>query len=131
MLLDETAVMCSSVKGVSKARFAFGELESRLPSLRGRKCFGHYNPDIDEYRACVGIVEGDPKPEAIGFREWRIPGGRCVYEKICDWNRNIKLIGPTFERMIQENIRIIDWSRPMLEFYKSLNELRLLVPVTS
>ncbi|HZY94318.1 MAG TPA: hypothetical protein VFE98_05570 [Candidatus Bathyarchaeia archaeon] len=60
------------------------QLESKLTSLRGRKFFGHFNPDTDEYRACVAIVDGDPKPEAIGFSKWRIPGGKYVYEKIND-----------------------------------------------
>ena len=62
--------------------------------------------------------------------KWTIPKGKNVYEKIMDWNGKISLIGPTMEKLIKQNNALIDWSRPILEFYKSQNELRLLVPVT-
>lgn len=130
MIFDETIVMYSSVQGVSNARSAFDKLESKLASLRGRKFYGYYDPDTEEYRACVEIVSGDPQPESVGLQKWIIPKGKYVYEKIMDWNGKIDLIGPTMEKLIKQNHALIDWSRPILEFYKSLNELRLMIPVT-
>jgi len=147
MLLDETELMYVSVQGVSNARGAFDKLESKLPDLKGRKFYGYlkgrkfygylkgrkfygyFNPDTDEYRACVATAAEDPRPETIGLQQWTIPKGLYTYEKIEDWNSKKHLIAPAFERMIRENSGVIDWSRPILEFYKSMNELRLLVPV--
>jgi len=131
ILLDETELMYLSVKGVSNAPGAFAKLESKLPSLKGRKFYGYFNPDSDEYRACVARTAEDPRPETIGLQQWTVPRGLYTYEKIDDWNSKKHLIASTFEKMIKENESIVDWSRPILEFYKSMNEMRLLVPVTN
>jgi hypothetical protein len=130
MVLDETELMYVSVQGVSNARGAFDKLESKLPGLKGRKFYGYFNPDTDEYRACVARKAEDSRPETIGLRQWTIPKGLYTYERIEDWNSKKDLIAATFERMIRENDDVIDWARPILEFYKSMNGLRLLVPVT-
>lgn len=130
MVLEETNVMFSSMQGVSNARPAFEKLESKLSTLRARKFFGYYNPETEEYRACVAIITGDPEPESLGLKKWTIPEGKYIYEKIMDWTGKISLIGPTMEKLIEQNNALIDWSRPILEFYKSQNELRLLIPVT-
>jgi hypothetical protein len=98
--------------------------------LKGRKFYGYFNPDTNEYRACVARTAEDLPPETIDLKPWIIPKGLYTYEKIEDWNGKKHLIAPAFERMIKENENVIDWSRPILEFYKSMNELRLLVPVT-
>ncbi len=129
MLLDETELMYVSIQGVSNARGAFDKLESKLPSLKARKFYGYFNPDTDEYRACVVRTTEDPRSETMGLQQWTVPKGLYTYEKIEDWNRKKHMIAPAFERMIRENNSVIDWSRPILEFYKSMNELRLLVPV--
>ena len=129
MSLDETELMYVSVQGIASARGAFDKLESKLPGLKGRKFYGYFNPDTDEYRACVARTAEDPQAEMIGLQHWTIPKGMYTYEKIEDWHSKKHLIAPAFERMIKENSGVIDWSRPILEFYKSMNELRLLVPV--
>jgi len=129
MMLDETELMYVSVQGISNAPRAFDKLESKLPSLKGRKFYGYFNPDTDEYRACVATAAEDPRPETIGLQQWTIPKGSYAYEKSEDWDSKKQLIGPTFERMIKESTSVIDWSRPIVEFYKSMTELRLLVPV--
>ena len=63
IILEETVVMFISVQGVSNARAAFEKLESKLTTLRGRKFFGYYSPETEEYRASVAIISGDPEPE--------------------------------------------------------------------
>src|SRR5437879_1888010 len=117
--------------GYLKGRKFYGYLKGRkfYGYLKGRKFYGYFNPDTDEYRACVATAAEDPRPETIGLQQWTIPKGLYTYEKIEDWNSKKHLIAPAFERMIRENSGVIDWSRPILEFYKSMNELRLLVPV--
>jgi len=96
--------------------------------LKGHKFYGHFNPDIDEYGACVARAAEDHRPKTIGLQQWTIPKGFYTYEKIDEWNSK-KHLSATFERMIKENNGIMDLSRPILEFYKSMNEVRLLVPI--
>lgn len=129
MVFNETNVMYFSLQGIGNARLAFDHLESKLSSLHGRKFFGYYDPDTEEYRACVEITPEDPSPEKIGLRKWIIPPGKYVYEKILQWSGKTNSIGPTIEKLIRENRGIVDFSRPILEYYKSLNELRIMVPV--
>jgi hypothetical protein len=72
--LEDISAMCVVAKdGPSGARAAFDELESKLPSLRGRKFYGTYHDG--EYRACVAMNEGDA-PHAMKLITWVIPGGR-------------------------------------------------------
>ena len=131
MMFDETTVMYVSTKGATNARAAFDRLESKLPSLKGRKFYGYFDPETEEYRACAAVIEGDRDPEALDLAKWIIPKGKYLYEKIYHWNRKTDLIAPTFQRLIKENSGIIDFSRPLLEYYKSSRELRLLIPVSS
>src|SRR5256885_17180388 len=77
--LEDISVMCVVAKGgPSGARAAFDELESKLPSLRGRKFYGSYHEG--EYRACVAMHEGDA-PHAMKFRQWVITRGRDLRGK--------------------------------------------------
>lgn len=75
-----------------------------------------------------GEDSGRSSTKTIGLQQWTIPKGFYTYEKIDEWN-NKKHLSATFERMIKENNGIMDLSRPILEFYKSMNEVRLLVPI--
>src|SRR5207245_2099201 len=61
--LEDISVMRVVAKGgPSGARAAFDEVESKLPSLRGRKFYGTYHEG--EYRASVAMNEGDT-PHAL------------------------------------------------------------------
>jgi len=37
----------------------FATLESKLQNLQRRKMFGFYDPETDEYRACVALADTD------------------------------------------------------------------------
>ena len=86
--LEDISVMRVVAKGgPSGARAAFDELESKLPSLRGRKFYGTYHEG--EYRACVAMNEGD-SPHAMELITWVIPGGRYLREKVDDWEQKVE-----------------------------------------
>lgn len=129
-ILPETILMYCSVKGVANAKTAFVKLESALPTLRGRRFYGYYDPDTEEYRACVEMISADPDPATHGFEKWTVPAGPYVYEKIMDWQSKTSTIASVVQKLIEDNKPKIDWSRPILEHYRALNELRIMLPVT-
>ncbi len=127
--LEDIEVMYVLSKGgVSGAKEAFDKLESKLPSLRKRKFYGVLKggPQEGEFRACVAIMEGD-NPSFWGLDTWTIPGGKYARRKIKDWERNLELVGPTFESMAEEYEH--DSTRPKIEFYRSQRDLILFLPI--
>ena len=127
IIFPQTVLLYQSVKGVENARVAFGRLEATLASLRGRKFYGYFNPETGEYRACVAKVTGDP--DSVG-QAWELPAGKYVYEKITDWQMKLATIAPTVEKLIKEHRSRVDWTRPILEYYRSTVELRVMVPIS-
>ena len=122
--LEAISVMCVVAKdGPSGARAAFDELESKLPSLRGRKFYGTYHEG--EYRACVAVREGDD-PSAMKLGTWIIPGGRYLRVKVDDWEQKVATLASVFESMART--RQVDRTRPSIEVYRSQRELLLLLP---
>ena len=87
---------------VEQAPIAFRQLETELPSLKGRKFYGVIIGD--EYRACVAIDQNSDV-SSLPFPTWSIPGGRCIRGKIPDWEKNIHLIGQSHS--IIDRFRII------------------------
>ncbi len=112
--------------GPQGAREAFDKLEARLPSLRGRKFYGTYH--AGEYRACVARQPGDD-PLVYGLDTWMIPGGLYVREKMKNWSSQLSEIGKTFVVMAERERHRADPERPSIEFYRSKDELILLLPV--
>ena len=107
-------------------------LESKLPTIKGRKFYGTFRllPDGEEYFACVERTPSDD-PVALGLAEGTVPGGLYVRRKIFDWEKVIAegRLGKIFSEMIQHYE--VDSSRPEIEYYRSMTELHLLVPVLS
>jgi len=107
---------------------AFDILESKLPTLKGRKFFGSLKKDAgdEEYRACVEIAdEHDIKiPELVLYT---IPGGKYATHRVPDWESRVSEIGLLFAEM--EKLFKLDFTRPLLEFYKSRKELILMLPI--
>lgn len=114
--------------GPAGAREAFNRLEGKLPSLRGRKFYGVFQPETGEYRACVAVEPGD-SPEKIGLATAVIPGGLYLREKMKNWMSRIPDIGKTFAAMAERERHRADRSRPSIEFYRSQDELILLFPI--
>lgn len=114
-------------------RAAMSSLESHLESLSGRRFYGLAYESADRMDYYAGLVPGDDIEERkfaeLGFSIMEIDGGACARVKLLDWSSKIDQIGPTFSAMIGEHG--IDPSRPQMEFYRSMSELHLLLPVPS
>ena len=108
---------------------AFERLEKALPSMKGRKFYGYWDPDAKSYRACVAAIESDD-PAALGLDRGELPGGRYVRSRLRGEPAELyPRIGPTFEAMSAATPSV-DRSRPWIEFYRARNEVVLLLPIT-
>jgi hypothetical protein len=125
--IDPIKVMYArAVGGARNAKRAFDALESKLPTLRGRRFYGAYDRTSGEYRACVRMVPEDD-PAALGLDVWTIPGGTYSKLKVIDWGSKLHLLPHLFDGMAEG--RKVDPDRPSLEFYRSESELVLYLPV--
>lgn len=109
---------------------AMHRLESKLPSLKGRKFYGTFRllPDGEEYFACVERTDADD-PTAMGLEVGTIPGGLYLRRKLSDWQKVIDAgkLGEQFEEVLRQCNP--DRSRPSIEYYRSMSEMHLLEPV--
>ena len=124
-LPDISAYYVKSNDGVKGASQAFDKLESYLDSLKGRKFYGlvYGKPPKDKYIACMAINPGDN----FDLPTMTVPGGEYAQEKVRDWGRNLMQVPGVFQKLIISNE--IDTSRPSIEHYTSMRELRCLVPI--
>ena len=123
--LDAIRVMWVKAEGgLSGVGEAWSMLESKLPSLKGRKFYGAYHDNV--YRACVATID-EKEAETFGLPTWTIPGGKYAREKVADYRSRVEVIAETFEAMAKECRA--DRSRPEVEFYKSQSEIILLLPI--
>ena len=106
------------------AQRAWAELEAVL-SPKGRKAFGYWLRDEQEYRACFSLQAGDD-PEALGLEQGVIPGGLYRRARLKGDDVNSQ-IGPTFDELAKD--APIDDARPWLEFYRRHDEVDVLVPI--
>ena len=109
---------------------AFNLLESKLPTIKGRKFYGTFQPkrDGEEYYACVVRIDTDD-PEKMELGTGVIPGGWYARSKLMDWEKNLSKLPGLFEEMARTHD--VDPKRPSLEFYRSQTELQLFLPVRS
>jgi hypothetical protein len=129
--VNEIPVMVISEHGappVSAPR-AFDRLERALPSLRGRKFYGVFDPRTGEYRACVALLDDD-QPEAVGCSRGVIAGGVYLRTRLRgELQQTTPRISGTFAAMAAAAAP--DPSRHAVEFYRRSDELDLLLPVLS
>ncbi|MGH2625530.1 MAG: hypothetical protein ACRDHY_02630 [Anaerolineales bacterium] len=126
---DLSVMYVEAAEGVKGAREAFRKLEGLLPSLKGRKFYGTFQPADGSYRACVVLASGDD-PKSLGLETWVIPGGTYARAKLLDWAEHLDDIQRIFADMVNEFKERVDSRRPSLEFYRSQKELVLLLPLT-
>jgi len=114
---------------------AFSILESKLPSLRGRKFYGAFRMLADgeeEYYACVERVESD-EPDKMQLETGTIPGGKYGRRKIMGWEEIVRAgrLPAVFEEFAKSLEPGVDHAeiRPSLEFYRSHSELILFIPM--
>ena len=105
----------------------WAEVESLVGSLRGRKFYGVFDPQTEEYRVCVQWQDGDDAG-ALGLEDGTLAGGRYARERLEGEPPALYgLIKPTMERLAGRPDR--DPSRPELEFYRRHDVIDLLVPI--
>jgi len=119
--------MCVKAAGSTKgAGEAFKRLESKIPTMKGRRFYGTFNPFTDEYRACVQVREGEDA-ESMGLEDWTIPGGRYARQRVMDWNSKLPELPQIFMKLAEG--KKVDRSRPSVELYRSQKELIIFLPV--
>lgn len=106
---------------------AWQEIELKR-SIKGRKSYGLIcSTDAGmEYHAGL-VSDGELEERVTGLPVIEVPGGPCARIKLENWNPKKDQIGPSFAQMAAEHE--VDPSRPAMEFYRSLSELHLLLPV--
>lgn len=109
---------------------AMSIVESKLPTLKGRKFYGTFRPtpEGEEYFACVARTEADD-PAQLGLETGEIPGGWYARRKIRGWERDITQLAVQFKDMVRVLGENVDPSRPDIEFYRSQAEMLVFVPV--
>lgn len=117
-----------SSQGVQGSKEAFDRLESKLPTLKGRKFYGLVfgAPPNDKYWAGVVLTDGD-SPKELGFEIGVIPGGKYVQERVNNWHVSTRLIGETFQKLSKQYE--VDFSRPSVEFYRSMRDMLVRLPI--
>src|SRR5438046_9964984 len=95
--LNDIPMMCIVADGGPEgAREAFNRVESKLPSLRGRKFYGTFHPTTGEYRACVACVPGD-EPARRGLAVGVSCGGHYFQRNVKMWGLMTGVRGPRSE----------------------------------
>jgi hypothetical protein len=112
-------------------RAAFRSLESHLKSLKGRKFYGLVYETDDSMDYYAGLLPDNEIEERrfaeLGFPITEVEGGCCARVKLLDWTSKTDQIGPSIGAMIEQFG--IDPSRPQMEYYRSISELHLLLPI--
>jgi hypothetical protein len=107
---------------------AFNLLESKLPTIKGRKFYGTFQPtpDVEEYYECIARIDSDD-PEKMQLKTGAIPGGWYARRRFPEWEKKLSKLPGTFEEMAP----LAAWTppRPSLEFYRSQAELLVFPPV--
>ena len=130
IIKDIDVVRVKSGDGLAGAREAFNKLESKMSTLRGRKMYGVFYRDSEEYFSCVEL-DSENKDD-IGFEHGIIPGGKYARVKIKNWTKRVNEIRQEFNNLEDGCINSgyqIDATRPSIEFYKSFVELLIMLPI--
>ncbi|HBJ84129.1 MAG TPA: hypothetical protein DDZ88_09730 [Verrucomicrobiales bacterium] len=126
-------ISMKSAKFPEGNRDAFRAIESHLKTLKGRRFYGLVYDSDEGMEYFAGLVPDSEIEERkfteLGFPITEVEGGACARIKLLDWTSKTDQIGPSFGAMIDQFG--IDISRPQMEYYRSLSELHLLLPVLS
>jgi hypothetical protein len=125
-ILEPIPVMCVITRAPEGVQEAFDILESKLSSRRHRRFYGVFFHSTKEYRACVRIEDGE-KPMTLGLTGWTIPGGKYKSQRLHDWQSKVSEFPEIFNEMVKGEK--VDPTRPSLEYYRSMTECVLYLPI--
>jgi hypothetical protein len=119
-----------AVGGPAGAAAAFDGLEEAMPTLRGQKMYGVlYLGDPDRYFACLRLGKD---AESFGFERAAVPGGYYGRRLVRGWTAKISELPEIFGALATDLTvagLLIDRSRPLIEYYRRVDELIIKVPV--
>jgi DNA gyrase inhibitor GyrI len=125
-----TLAYVEAVGGLTGAGAAFDQLERRMSTLRGQKMYGVVYPG-DPVRYLAGLLlegEGDD----LGLERTTVPAGRYARTVVRNWESRIPEL-PSIVDQLQSDIEgvglEVDTDRPILEYYRRIDELLMMVPV--
>lgn len=105
---------------------AWETLESKLPSLKGRRFYGLTVCEGDGLAYFAGVETADDEEIArLGLPAMAIKGGRYARAKLTDWQNHKDEIGKVFDQLMQDYD--MDPNGASIEFYRSQSELHLLI----
>lgn len=130
MFLEELHFLFLEVpNSIESQKKAWPKFEARFPTLTGRKMYGLDYDDQKRYRLCSLIDESD-KGETFGLEQFIFEGGKYVRLRLkASPDELFKKIDPAYKYMISVYKNEIDWSRPLIEHYKSKCILDILLPL--
>jgi hypothetical protein len=107
---------------------AWDRLESKLPSLKGRRFYGLTVCEGSGLAYFAGVeIVSDQEAPSLGFPTMMIKGGRYARAKLLDWSDHTDKIGEIFGELMRDFP--MDPNGPSVEFYRSQSELHLLIPL--
>ena len=105
---------------------AWDRLESKLPSLKGRKFYGLTVCEGSQLAYFAGLEPvNDEEVSSLGFPTMMIKGGEFARAKLFDWSNHTDEIGEIFGQLMQDFQ--MDPNRATVEYYRSQSELHLLI----
>lgn len=107
---------------------AFARVEGCLPTLKGRKFYGVVWEGAQGVEYFAGVAAADETEAAVlGLPSMVIEAGLWARSRLDDWEGTVSRIPLVVDMLIDRHG--LDPSRPVLEFYKSRDELEILVPM--
>jgi DNA gyrase inhibitor GyrI len=126
-----TLAYVQAVGGLSGARAAFEQLERRMSTLRGQRMYGVVYPG-DPVRYLAGLLLDDEDADDMGLDRTTVPAGRYARTLVHGWETRIPEL-PSIVEQLQSDMALaglaVDPGRPMLEYYRRIDELLMMVPV--
>lgn len=109
---------------------AWEKLESRLPSLKGRRFYGVTVCEGSELAYFAGVEsQSDEEISSVGFPTMVVKGGKYARAKLLDWHNHRDEIRTIFSKLMRDFP--MDRHGATVEFYRSQSELHLLIPLAS
>lgn len=97
--------------------------------LRGRKMYAAADLLTNTYTTCTPLREGDD-PAGLGLEVGELPGGTFLRGRLRGAAPEVYTsIGPGFDEL--ESAQDVDRSRPLVEYYRRVDDIELWLPVVT